>query len=75
MSVHPRGQRILQVDLIGVLQLRRALHGLRQAPRAWSERLASELREKGFVQSRQVHPCGFSMQRKDLCWLFFWSLD
>ena len=34
-----------------VLRLHRALYGLRQASRAWNQRLAAELRAKGFVQS------------------------
>jgi hypothetical protein len=34
-----------------VLRLRRALYGLRQAPRAWNIRLEAELRVPGFVQS------------------------
>jgi hypothetical protein len=34
-----------------VLRLRRVLHGLRQAPRAWNQRLETELRSRGFVQS------------------------
>jgi hypothetical protein len=34
-----------------VLRLYRALYGLRQAPRAWHERLTSELTSRGFVQS------------------------
>jgi hypothetical protein len=34
-----------------VLRLRRALYGLRQAPRAWNERLMTELTARGFVQS------------------------
>jgi hypothetical protein len=34
-----------------VLRLHRALYGLRQAPRAWNERLSGELKARGFVQS------------------------
>jgi hypothetical protein len=34
-----------------VLRLRHALYGLRQAPRAWNQRLETELRSRGFVQS------------------------
>jgi hypothetical protein len=34
-----------------MLRLCRALYGLRQAPRAWNERLEAELAAQGFVQS------------------------
>jgi hypothetical protein len=34
-----------------VLRLDRALYGLRQALRAWNQRLESELKRRGFVQS------------------------
>jgi hypothetical protein len=34
-----------------VLRLHRALYGLRQAGRAWNQRLEAALRDKGFVQS------------------------
>jgi hypothetical protein len=32
-----------------VLRLRRAHYGLRHAPRAWNQRLETELRSRGFV--------------------------
>jgi hypothetical protein len=38
-----------------VLRLRRALYGLRQAPRAWYEKLDETLRKLGFCQSEHEH--------------------
>jgi hypothetical protein len=38
-----------------VLRLRRALYGLRQAPRAWYEKLDGTLRKLGFTQSEHDH--------------------
>jgi hypothetical protein len=47
----PRGWEYLAGGPGRVLRLHRALYGLRQAPRAWNERLTSELASRGFVQS------------------------
>jgi hypothetical protein len=47
----PRGCEHLAGAPGRVLRLGRALYGLRQAPRAWNECLASELRSRGFEQS------------------------
>jgi hypothetical protein len=47
----PRGWEHLAGGPGRELSLRRALYGLRQASRAWNERLASELRSRGFEQS------------------------
>jgi hypothetical protein len=47
----PRGWEHLAGGPGQVLQLYRALYGLRQAPRAWNERLASDLTSRGVVQS------------------------
>ena len=38
-----------------VLKLKKALYGLRQAPRAWNERLDKELLKLGFVKNPQEH--------------------
>ena len=38
-----------------VLRLRRVLYGLRQAPRAWYEKLDSTLQKLGFQQSEHEH--------------------
>jgi hypothetical protein len=47
----PRGWEHLAGGSGRVLRLCRALYGLRQAPRAWNERLEAELTARGFVQS------------------------
>jgi hypothetical protein len=47
----PRGWEHLAGGPGRVLRLHRALYGLRQAPRAWNERLTSELVSRGFVHS------------------------
>jgi hypothetical protein len=38
-----------------VLKLRKALYGLRQAPRAWNSKLDKELIALGFVRSKLEH--------------------
>ncbi|KAJ9513562.1 hypothetical protein QJQ45_006125 [Haematococcus lacustris] len=45
-----------------VCRLRRALYGLRQAPRAWHARLKAELEQLGFVAS-EADSCLFTMVR------------
>jgi hypothetical protein len=47
----PRGWEHLAGGSGRVLRLCRALYGLRQAPRAWNQRLEAELTARGFVQS------------------------
>jgi hypothetical protein len=47
----PPGAEHLAVGNKRMLRLRRALHGLKQASRAWNKRLEGELRAKGFEQS------------------------
>jgi hypothetical protein len=59
-----------------VLRLRRALYGLRQAPRAWNQRLEVELRSRGFVQSH-ADPAlwGSCTERTALCCpCFTWTM-
>jgi len=38
-----------------VLKLRKALYGLRQAPRAWNARLDKDLLSMGFIRSKLEH--------------------
>ena len=47
----PTGFEYLAGGLGCVLRLRRAMYGLRQAPRAWNKCLEAELTKQGFVQS------------------------
>jgi hypothetical protein len=54
----PPGAEHLAVGNKRVLQLRRALHGLKQASHAWNKRLKVELRAKGFSRM-WTRPCGF----------------
>jgi len=47
----PAGFEYLAGGYGRVLRLRRAMYGLRQAPRAWNKCLEAELTKRGFVQS------------------------
>ena len=47
----PAGFEYLAGGPARVLRLRRAMYGLRQAPRAWNKCLEAELTKRGFVQS------------------------
>ncbi|KAF0906244.1 hypothetical protein E2562_009249 [Oryza meyeriana var. granulata] len=42
-----------------VLRLKKALYGLRQAPRAWNTKLDSSLRELGFTRCASKHGIGY----------------
>jgi hypothetical protein len=57
-----------------VLRLCRALYGLRQAPRAWNERLEAELTAQGFVQSN-ADPSLWILYSKDGAVLTMFYVD
>jgi hypothetical protein len=57
-----------------VLRLRRAIYGLRQASRAWNERLEGELARKGFVQS-DTDPSLWILHGKDGAALALFDVD
>jgi hypothetical protein len=70
----PRGWERLAGGSGRVLRLCRALYGLRQAPRAWNERLEAELTARGFVQSN-ADPSFWILYSKDGAVLAMFYVD
>jgi hypothetical protein len=70
----PRGWEHLAGGSGRVLRLCRGLYGLRQAPRAWNERLEAELTARGFVQSN-ADPSLWILYSKDGAVLTMFYVD
>jgi hypothetical protein len=70
----PRGWEHLAGGSGRVLRFCRVLYGLRQAPRAWNERLEAELTARGFVQSN-ADPSLWILYSKDGAVLTMFYVD
>lgn len=57
-----------------VLRFRKALYGLRQAPRAWNSKLDDTLNEIGFVRSEHEHSMYVSTTTLCCSWVCTWMI-